>query len=197
MSNGISSTSPPAASDNTDEESSTDVELMHRIKQGDDSALAELIDRWKTPLINFFYRSIRSYETAEDLSQVVFVRIYRAAPKYQPTAKFSTYLFHIARRLLINEFRRQQRKPLDTVDPSELRAVDTAQSMREINEIEEAFENALEELPENQRTAILLLKQQQLSYQEIAAIMDATESAVKTWIFRARQYLKLALKDVV
>lgn len=174
-----------------------DIELMQRLATGDETALRALIDRWKSPLINFFYRSLRSHESAEDLAQVVFVRIYRAAPKYQPTAKFSTYLFHIARRLLINEFRRQQRKPLEAVDPADLVAVDSEDPGRQVREIEEAFEIALEGLPENQRTAILLLKQQQLSYQEIAAIMDASESAVKTWIFRARQFLKQALKDLV
>lgn len=191
--------SPPSAPPPPEfgEEELADIALMQRLATGDETALTPLIERWKTPLINFFYRSLRSYESAEDLSQVVFVRIYRAAPKYQPTAKFSTYLFHIARRLLINEFRRQQRKPLDSVDPSELRAVDLDDSGREVREIEEAFHLALVDLPENQRTAILLLKQQQLSYQEIAEIMDASESAVKTWIFRARQFLKQALKDLV
>lgn len=187
----------PAESPDFGESEIEDIDLMRLLAEGDERALTQLIERWKTPLINFFYRSLRSYESAEDLAQVVFVRIYRAAPKYQPTAKFSTYLFHIARRLLINEFRRQQRKPLDSVDPAELRAVDTASSGRDVREIEEAFELALAGLPENQRTAIVLLKQQQLSYQEIAEIMDASESAVKTWIFRARQFLKQALKDVV
>ncbi|MCD8481208.1 MAG: RNA polymerase sigma factor [Verrucomicrobia bacterium] len=134
---------------------------------------------------------------AEDLAQLVFIRIYRAAPKYQPTAKFSTYLFHIARRLLINEYRRQQRKPLEPVDPSEIQIATSDQSLRDRKEIEEAFHLALEELPENQRTAILLLQQQELSYLEIAEIMNASESAVKTWIFRARQFLKQALKDTV
>lgn len=187
----------PSSSPDFGPEEQADIALMERIAAGDEAALAALIDRWKTPLVNFFYRSLRSYESAEDLAQIVFVRIYRAAPKYQPTAKFSTYLFHIARRLLINEFRRQQRKPLEPTDPSELRAVDENQSERDVREIEEAFELAISDLPENQRTAILLLKQQQLSYQEIAEIMDSSESAVKTWIFRARQFLKQALKDLV
>jgi RNA polymerase sigma-70 factor (ECF subfamily) len=187
----------PSPSSDFGPEEQADIVLMERIATGDEAALAALIERWKTPLVNFFYRSLRSYESAEDLAQTVFIRIFRAAPKYQPTAKFSTYLFHIARRLLINEFRRQQRKPLDPTDPTELRAVDENQSEREVREIEEAFELAVTELPENQRTAILLLKQQQLSYQEIAEIMDSSESAVKTWIFRARQFLKQALKDLV
>lgn len=174
-----------------------DVELMLRVGKGDQQALRELIDKWKSPLINFFYRSLQSTELAEDLAQLVFIRIYRAAPKYQPTAKFSTYLFHIARRLLINEYRRQQRKPLDAVDPADLHIATSDQPMRDKKEIEEAFHLVLQELPENQRTAILLLQQQELSYLEIAEIMNASESAVKTWIFRARQFLKQALKDLV
>ena len=174
-----------------------DVRLMLRLKEGDETALSALMDRWKNPLINFFYRSIQSRESAEDLAQVVFIRLYRAASGYEVRAKFSTYLFHIARRLLINEFRRQQRKPLDAVDPQDLHAVDDADSEREVREIEEAFQYALKEVPEKQRTALLLFKQQELSYQEIAEIMGATEGAVKTWIFRARQSLKHALKDLV
>lgn len=174
-----------------------DAQLMLRLKEGDESALSQLVDNWKNPLLNFFYRSLRSREMAEDLTQMVFIRIYRAAPNYEPKAKFSTYLFHIARRLLINEYRRQQRKPLDPVDPGELHAVDPSQSHRDVREIEEAFEQCLDALPENQRTAILLLKQQELSYQEISEIMNASESAVKTWIFRARQFLKQQLKDLV
>ncbi|MGF1482873.1 MAG: RNA polymerase sigma factor [Opitutales bacterium] len=172
-----------------------DVRLMLAVGAGDDAALRTLVEKWQGPLINFFFRSIRSREQAEDLTQVVFVRLYRAAPGYRPTAKFTTYLFQIARRLLINEYRRQQRKPLDTVDPADLGgSVEGRDALGQL-EIEEAFEQALQTLPENQRTAILLLKQQELSYEEIADSMDASVSAVKTWIFRARQSLREALKE--
>ena len=174
-----------------------DETLMLRIGKGDEEALRILIDHWKTPLINFFYRSLQSVEEAEDLTQMVYLRIYRSAPRYQPTAKFSTYLFLIARRLLINEYRRRQRKPLQTVDPAELRASTPGRDQLNILEIEEAFNDALKNLPENQRMAILLLKQQQLSYREIAQIMEATESGVKTWIFRARQHLRKELRDLL
>ena len=71
-----------------------DESLMSLIAAGEEQALAELMDRWKTPLINFFYRSLSSMEQSEDLAQMVFIRLYRAAPKYKPTAKFSTFLFH-------------------------------------------------------------------------------------------------------
>jgi len=173
------------------------VQWMLQLRHGREEAFDKLVDRWQTPLINFFYRSLPSYEQAEDLTQMVFIRLYRAAPKYEPKARFSTYLFQIARRLLINEYRRSQRKPLDAWDPADLQGFGSTGSGREFAELEEAFAQVITRLPEKQRTAILLLKQQELSYQEIAGIMDATESAVKTWIFRARQFLKQELRDLV
>lgn len=178
-------------------EADPDAILMMQFREGDSAAFETLVNKWKNPLINFFYRSLKSYEQSEDLTQMVFIRLHRAAHKYEPKARFSTFIFQIARRLLINEFRREQRKPLEAWDPSELHAVSSDDEHRQRREIEEAFELALMKLPENQKTAILLLKQQELSYQEIAAIMEATESAVKTWIFRARQFLKQELKDTV
>ena len=170
---------------------------MLQLKNGEESAFDRIVERWQSPLLNFFNRSLRSYEQSEDLTQMVFIRLYRAAPSYEPRARFSTFLFQIARRLLINEYRRSQRKPLDPWDPGDFQSFSTEETSRRYAEIEEAFEEVLYKLPENQRTAILLLKQQELSYQEIAEAMDASESAVKTWIFRARQFLKQELKDLV
>jgi len=175
-----------------------DAKLMCAVATGDEVALAQLIRKWQGPLINFFYRSIGSVEQAEDLSQLVFIRLYRAAHSYQPVARFSTYLFHIARRLLINEFRRRQRKPLEMVDPAELHAVDTdSADQHRLYELEEAFQRAVTKLTEDQRTAILLLKQQELSYDEIAVIMDQSVAAVKTHIFRGRQKLKEILRKML
>lgn len=174
-----------------------DEQLMLRVGSGEEACLAILIERWQTPMLNFFYRSTRDFGRAEDLTQTVFIRLYRAAGRYQATAKFSTYIFHIARRLLINDHEKVQRRPADATDPHELRAVDAGDSERKMNELEEIFQRGLEELPENQRTAILLLKQQELSYSEIADVMNSSESAVKTWIFRARQHLKQVLKSTV
>jgi RNA polymerase sigma-70 factor (ECF subfamily) len=176
-----------------------DADLMCAVAKGDEQALAQLIRKWQGPLINFFYRSLGSVEQAEDLTQLVFVRIYRAAKTYQPIARFSTYLFHIARRLLINEFRRRQRKPLEMVDPAELHAVDpsSGREQQHMYELEEAFQQAVTRLTEDQRTAILLLKQQELSYDEIAAIMNQSVAAVKTHIFRGRQKLKESLRKIL
>ena len=171
--------------------------LMLRVKDGDEKSLEILIDKWKSPLINFFFRSLGSYGAAEDLAQMTFVRIYRSASRYEPRAKFSTYLFHVARRLLINEYRHRQRKPLETVDPMELPAISDAEDGRELGEIEEAFNQAIGNLPEKHATALLLLKQQELSYEEIAQLMDASVGAVKTWIFRARAQLKEELRNML
>ncbi|MDX2110184.1 MAG: RNA polymerase sigma factor [Verrucomicrobiota bacterium] len=176
---------------------SPEVLLMKQVAEGNERALVTLMDLWKGPLINFFYRSLCSREDAEDLTQTVFIRLYKAAPRYEARAKFSTFLFQIARRLLINEFRRKSRHPMDATDPADLRAIDPGLTNRRIQEIEEAFALAIAELPENQRTAILLLKQQELSYEEIAVIMESTESSVKTWIFRAREQLRVTLKEVL
>jgi RNA polymerase sigma-70 factor (ECF subfamily) len=190
-----SSTVPAESSAPRDE----DAILMIAVAAGDETALAQLIRKWQGPLINFFYRSIGSVEQAEDLAQMVFVRLYRAAHSYQPVARFSTYLFHIARRLLINEFRRRQRKPLDIMDPADLHGTDnsTGRDQLRMFELEEAFQQALARLSEDQRSAILLLKQQELSYEEIAAIMQQSVAAVKTHIFRGRQKLKEILREVL
>ncbi len=190
-----SSTAPAEPSAPRDE----DAILMIAVAAGDETALAQLIRKWQGPLINFFYRSIGSVEQAEDLAQMVFVRLYRAAHSYQPVARFSTYLFHIARRLLINEFRRRQRKPLDIMDPADLHGTDnsTGRDQLRMFELEEAFQQAIARLSEDQRSAILLLKQQELSYEEIAAIMQQSVAAVKTHIFRGRQKLKEILREVL
>lgn len=171
--------------------------LMLQLKQGHERAFDDLVERWQTPLLNYFFRSLHSREQAEDLTQMVFIRLYRSVKTYEPRAKFSTFLFQIARRLLINELRRAQRKPLEAWDPEEMQNMSSTSSNRQMAELEDAFALALQKLPENQRSAILLLKQQELSYLEIAEVLGASESAVKTWIYRARQFLKQELKDFV
>ncbi len=175
-----------------------DSRLMLRVGAGDEGALREIVERWQGPLLAFFERSVHSRQQAEDLVQLTFIRIYRAAPRYhQPLAKFSTYLFHVARRVLLNDYRSRRRKPLETVDPADLHAVEPGRAALRTLEIEEAFAKALEALPEDQRTAMLLLKQQELSYEEIAEAMQTSVPSVKTWIFRARQKLRDALKEFV
>jgi RNA polymerase sigma-70 factor (ECF subfamily) len=175
-----------------------DIRLMFEVAAGDSNVLRLMIDKWKKPLINFFYRSLSSYTESEDLAQVVFIKIYRAAKRYEARAKFSTFLFHVASRVLLNEFRRKGRKPVDYVDPQEFHyeLSEDPNEKRRLVEIEEIFQLAIKKLPEKHRSAILLYKQQQLSYLEIVEIMKASENEVKTWIHRARTQLKIEMKEL-
>ncbi len=174
-----------------------DVLLMQRIAAGEDAAMALLVDHWKAPLLRFFHRSLRSMADAEELTQVTFVKIYRAAERYYPSAKFSTYLFTVARRALLDEHKRRARHPVDPTDPGELRINVEPDGKLRRSELEEALEQCLQELPENQRTALLLRVQRELTYEEIAAIMKASHGAVKTWIHRARNHLRENLKQLL
>jgi RNA polymerase sigma-70 factor (ECF subfamily) len=176
-------------------EADDDARLLLMVGKGDDHALRLIVMRWQAPLVNFIYRSVHDVATAEDLTQIVFVKLWRNAPHYRPEAKFSTYLFTIARSVVIGEYRRKKRKPADATDPAEMHISHSDEPARRMAEIEEAFALALESLPENQRTALLLLKQQELSYEEIAASMGATVTSVKTWIFRGRQKLRELMGD--
>lgn len=171
----------------------TDILLMKRIADGDDGAARILINKWQKPLINFFYRSVNSVATAEDLAQTTFIKLYRSAPNYKPSAAFSTYLFHIAHNVLISNFRSASRRHAEPTDPAELPAIAAEHDELSTNELEKSFAHAVKNLPENQRSAILLLCQQELSYEEIAAALNASVPAVKTWIHRARQALRESL----
>jgi len=176
--------------DETRARAELDAAAMARVAAGDFSAMRELVERWQKPLINFFYRSVNSVQTAEDLAQTTFVKIYRGAGTYEPRAKFSSWLFLVARSVLISNYRKEALRPADATDPAELPSVVEPDHAIEISDLERAFSEAVSELPENHRTAILLLRQQELSYEEIAAAMGTNLQNVKTWIFRARKALR-------
>ena len=168
---------------------------MARVAAGDERALQRLFERWKRPLLGFFYRSLGSHADAEDLALEVFVRLHRSAATYRPAARFSTYLFQIAQNLLRNELRRRRRKPSDAVPPGLFDALPQAEAGdRRLAELEEVLRQALARLPERQRTALLLLHQQQLGCAEAAAVLGLTENALRVLVHRARQALRLEME---
>lgn len=179
----------PATDDGEDETA------MARVAAGDEAALQHLFEKWKRPLLSFFYRSLGSHADAEDLTLEVLVRLHRAAAGYRPSARFSTYLFQIAQNLLRNELRRRRRKPADTV-PLELMEAWPQESdpARRLAELEEVFALALLRLPEKHRTALLLVQQQQLDYPAAAAVMRMTTNALRVLVHRARQLLKIEME---
>jgi len=165
---------------------------LARLAGGDDTGFQHLFDKWKLPLLSFFYRELGSHADAEDLTLEVFIRLHRAAADYRPTAKFSTYLFHIARNLVRNEYRRRHRKPAQPVPPELFETMDmpTEESAQRVRELEEVLQRALARLPEKQRTALLLVHQQQMDYPAAAATLHLTENAFRVLVHRARHLLK-------
>src|ERR1700742_1333756 len=93
-----------------------DAALMLRVKQGDTAAFTELVEKYKQPVMNLAFRTLRDATEAEDLAQNVFVKVYKSAPRYKSTAKFSTWLFTIARNLCLNEIRRRSRHPAESLE---------------------------------------------------------------------------------
>lgn len=163
---------------------------MALVAAGDDDALRLLVQRHHPRLVGYLTAQLGSQATAEELALEVFVRLHRAAGRWRPEAKLTTYLFHIAHNLLLNERRRRARKPASALEGAPEPADQTPGSARAVAEIQEAFQLAVAQLPPEQRAAILLLVQQDLSYESIAEVMGAGVPAVKTWIHRARLRLR-------
>lgn len=172
-----------------------DSRCMRSIATGDREAFTDLVERWQTRLINFFYRSTGNRADAEDLAQETFIELYRYAHRYEARGTFDAFIFTLARRRMIDSFRKQSRRPLEYIDPTDFAMQQQAEAIDQSRELEEAFHLALATLPDKHRLAILLLQQQGLSYEEIAQALDASLSAVKTWIHRARTHLRTKLKE--
>ncbi|MBL9174100.1 MAG: sigma-70 family RNA polymerase sigma factor [Verrucomicrobiales bacterium] len=186
-----------------------DADLMLCVKQGGpgaSDAFAQLVTRWKQPVMAFVFRTLPDPDEAEDLAQGVFVQLWRTAGRYQPTARFSTFLFTLARNLCLNEVRRRKRHPAESLDeglpedeshPARQvadRNITSADVAVENSELHAKVSEALADLPEKQRTALILCREGELSYEEIAAILETSVPATKSLIHRAREVLKARLK---
>lgn len=183
-----------------------DVELMLRVKGGDREAFVALVERWKQPVMNLVARTLPDDAEAEDVAQAVFIQVHRAAGRYEPTARFSTWLFTIARNLCLNEIRRRSRHPTESLDQREAADEDgpgrghaaplTEQPTERLLQAElvAKVEEAVRDLPESQRTAILLLRDQDMAYEEIAQVLGTSVSATKSLIHRGRETLRERLK---
>ncbi|MCR5183859.1 MAG: RNA polymerase sigma factor [Opitutales bacterium] len=170
----------------------TDIFLMRRIAKGDDVAVRDIVLRWQKPLINFFYRSLNDVHTAEDLTQETFIKLCQSATKYVPTAAFSSYLFQIAHNILVSNYRNSNNKFEILVAPQDLPEIEDERENPAFlkNEIETLLAKHIKDLPDNQRTALLLFSQQHFSYEAIAETMKISIPNVKTLIHRARLVLR-------
>ena len=187
----------------------SDVQLMLDVKAGDDSSFDFLLRKYRSPLVNFLYRMVRDRATAEDLAQDVFLRVYRARKAYIPSAKFTTWLFRIATNLALNSLRDNRHEKMavsldaaagDEEDsaPRDLPAREMHIDQRLLERDRVAFiQRAIASLPEKQRAAVLLHKYEEMDYAEIAKILDCTEAALKSLLFRAYENLRVQLAPLV
>jgi RNA polymerase sigma-70 factor (ECF subfamily) len=186
----------------------SDAEIMLRVKAGDDSAFDYLVEKFRRPLVGFMYRLSRNQAAAEDLAQEVFLRVYRSRKSYKAEARFTTWLYRIATNLAVNHARdtrveRTQGKSLDEPEPETGVAMDvadaapTAEERLLRQERMAAIRSHVETLPERQRIAVVLHKYQGMDYHEIGQVLELSESATKSLLFRAYETLRDKLKDFV
>src|SRR5213595_355923 len=178
-----------------------DVRLMQLVGSGDTAAFEELIERHQALVIGTIGRMLGSNSDVEDIAQQVFIRVWKGASRYRPTAKFTTWLLTITRNLVFNEARRRKRHPGDALDVHEgeeaLALTDPARHVPDEEllqaELQLAIEKAIRALPEKQRMAVVLRRYEGKSYEEIGEVLGLTVAAVKSLLFRARTELRSAL----
>jgi RNA polymerase sigma-70 factor (ECF subfamily) len=182
----------------------SDVALMARLRAGEEAAFRELIERHQRGVINFIHRSIGDAWEAEDLAQRVFLQVFRSAHRYEPTAKFTTWLYTIAHNFIRNEYRRRGRRGAESFEAlteteegaqqfPDTRAADPAREVA-ARELQEKIRAAVAQLPEAQRTAVILCRYEGLAYDEIAGVLGCSVAAVKSLLHRARETLKEQLR---
>ena len=179
-----------------------DAELMLRVREGDPASFALLLERHRVPVIHFLYRMVQNQAVAEELAQEVFLRVYRSRHSYEPTARFTTWLFRIATHLALNQIRdRRHEKSSESLDEDprdgiSRQVADTLPNVEQdllrqarLNEVRQAIET----LPAKQKAAVLMHKYQEMEYSQIAKVLSCSESAVKSLLFRAYETLRSRL----
>jgi RNA polymerase sigma-70 factor (ECF subfamily) len=184
----------------------TDAELMLRVKAGDEASFDLLLEKYRNPVVKFIQRMVQNSAVAEELAQDVFLRVYRAREGYEPSARFTTWLFRIATHIALNSLRdgRKERntesldspRPGADADEAPMEVGDKRatieQYLVESSEVRE-IRGAVMSLPGKQRAAVLMHKYHELDYKQIAEALECSESAVKSLLFRAYETLRQRL----
>lgn len=188
---------PMTTSDSADG-NDVDVALMKRIAEGDEQAFRQLVERHQNAIVGTVARMLNDPTEAEDIAQLTFLRVWKHAKRWRPEAKFTTYLFTIARNLVFNESRsRSRRKEISSDerqdDSGYQIAAETRHEPQEETmklEMHQEIDKAIATLPEAQRTAVILYSYESLPYEEIAKVLNTSVSSVKSLLFRARTTLR-------
>jgi RNA polymerase sigma-70 factor (ECF subfamily) len=206
---GEPASSPFAMANSSSDQAVSDVDVMLRVKAGDQSAFAYLVQKYRRPMVGFMYRLCHNPSTAEELAQEVFLRVYRSRTSYEPSAKFTTWLYRIATNLAVNHARdTRHERPENTVrlDEPDQETGTTPDLADETLSAEEqilkrerlaAIRKKVNALPERQRVAVIMHKYQQMDYRQIAGVLKLSESATKSLLFRAYETLREQLKEFV
>jgi RNA polymerase sigma-70 factor (ECF subfamily) len=175
---------------------------MLRVKEGDGASFGVLLEKHRSSVVHFLYRMIQNTAVAEELAQEVFLRVYRSRATYEPTAKFTTWLFRIATHLALNALRDHRHERLQEClddDTSEMPVRQISDSRPTIEQ-RMVYQTKLDEvrraigaLPEKQRAAVLMHKYEEMEYSQIAKVLNCSESAVKSLLFRAYEALRARL----
>jgi len=182
-----------------------DVELMLRVRDGDVEAFEKIYEHYKGPIGGFFYHLVWDQSLAEDFLQEVFLRLWRSAPEYKPSGKFSTYLFQIAKNFWLNERMKRLREPRISLDaPVEGRDeeyrlevagnVATPSTIMANAEMKAHVQEAIEYMPEKQRVTFVLSEFQGLKYEEISEILEVPLGTVKSRMAGAERFLRAKLQ---
>ena len=182
----------------------SDEELIKEFQEGNEDAFVELVERYKDKLINFVFRMINDEEQAEDIVQETMIKLYQKKHYYREIAKFSTWIYTIARNQTMSELRKQKRK--NTLSLSQMskheKDYELAANQPDIGkEHEDQFfykkiESCMNKLPQHYKAVIILRDIEQLTYEEISEIVDVPLGTVKSRINRARLQLQAELKDL-
>lgn len=176
-----------------------DTQLMIRVKQGDGASFGVLLEKHRSPVIHFLYRMVQNQAVAEELAQEVFLRVYRSRSTYEPTAKFRTWLFRIATHLALNTLRDGKNQRMEARLDGEVSEAPVSQvcdgrpsvEQRMVREVRlDEVRRAVAGLPDKQRAAVLMHKYEDMEYTQIARVLNCSESAVKSLLFRAYETLR-------
>ncbi len=176
-----------------------DAELMLRVRDGDSASFALLLARHQGPVMHFLYRMVQNQAVSEELTQEVFLRVYRSRHTYEPTAKFTTWLFRIATHLALNWIRDGRKERLresldqDYADGNSRQLPDRSPTVEQQLLVEvdlREVRRAIHTLPSKQRAAVLMHKYEEMAYSQIASVLSCSESAVKSLLFRAYENLR-------
>lgn len=180
-------------------------EIIFRFKHGEKEVFGQILKNYQGALVNFVFKFMGQKERAEDIAQEVFLKVYQQLPEYKEEGKFTAWLFRIATNFCLNEIKKIKKQAQISLDePKEDQEQPLAATLADLTqyspdkslekkELIQAVQNVLLSLPEKQRIALILSQYENLSYQEIAAVLESSVSAIESLIFRAKQTLKQKL----